>query len=117
MGDKSELKTTGLLAADAEMRAQQAAAAAALAGQVLSTGTVTLVAGVSPAVVLPSITARSTVALTLAGVNASTALGTLEADITPGTGFTVTSHESGTPGVTQTGDLGTYRYAVFNAGV
>jgi hypothetical protein len=108
---------TRLVADDAEMRAIRAAAVADEAGQVLSTGTVTLVLGTTPVpVALAGITARSTVALTLAAVNASTALGVLEADITPGVGFSVTSHEPGTPGVTQVGDLGTYRYAVLNAG-
>lgn len=117
MSTKSEMKAVEVVAADAEMRAQQAARAAAAAGQVLSTGTVTLVLGTTPVpVALAGITARSTVALTLAAVNASTALGVLEADITPGVGFSVTSHEPGTPGVTQVGDLGTYRYAVLNAG-
>ena len=81
---------------------------------VLSTGTVTLAAGVSPAVALATITNRSTVSLTLAAVNTSAALGVLEADITAGVGFTVTSHTPAAPGATLVTDLATYRYVVTN---
>jgi hypothetical protein len=112
MSTKSELKTTTALAADAQQRAVEAGGGSG--GVVVQTGTVTLVGGVAPSEPAPSITNRSTVVFTLAVVNASTALGVLDATITPGVGFVATSHTPGTPGTTLAGDVSTYRYAVIN---
>jgi hypothetical protein len=108
----SEIKTVGALAADAEQRAVGAVGGGG--SFTLQTGTVTLVAGVAPAEPAPTITNRSTVVFTLAAVNASTALGVLDATITPGVGFVATSHTPATPGTTLATDVSTYRYAVLN---
>jgi hypothetical protein len=85
------------------------------AGIIVSSGTTTLVAGVGPAVALPSITARSTVLYDLGAANASTALGSPQANITPGVGFTTTSISITAPPATQAGDASTYRYIVVNS--
>jgi carbohydrate-binding DOMON domain-containing protein len=74
-----------------------------------------LVLGVSPAnISVPSLSAQSKIFFTLVTPNASTALGVPEATITPGTPgtFIITSHQVGTPGATQTGDLSTYAWHV-----
>jgi len=80
---------------------------------VVGFGTYTLALGTAT-VPFPKITANSQVLAMLALANASTALGTQSVVITPGVGFVATSLQDGTPGATQTGDLGTYRYIVVN---
>lgn len=82
---------------------------------IVASGTTTLVAGVSPTIAVPSLTASSLVMLTLRALNASTALGIPYAStITPGTSFQITSAEPGTPGTPQTGDASTYNWVIVN---
>jgi hypothetical protein len=87
------------------------------AGVAVQSGTaLPLVAGVSPPVTAV-LTANSRVFFSLRNPNASTALGVPEATVVPGTPgtFVITSHQRATPGATQTGDLATYDWEIYEA--
>jgi hypothetical protein len=109
--NSSQLRATRAIADDAEQRANGGGAITPVV-PVISFGTVTLVAGVSPATPLVHGNANTEIFLTLVNPNASTALGNPKAVWTPGSPgtFTVTSLEPGTPGSTQTGDVSTYNF-------
>jgi hypothetical protein len=74
-------------------------------------GQATLVAG-TVTVANTNIAATDKIFLSREGVGASTALGVLNVSITPGTSFTITSLDAGTPANTETGDISTINYFI-----
>jgi hypothetical protein len=106
--------TTRLLAQDALQRAALAGGQAGSKGEIVASGSVTLVAGVGANEPIVGIVADSIVFFSLSNINASSALGVLRPTITPGVGFTTTSLNSGNAPATEVGDASTYNYVVVN---
>jgi len=102
------------VANDAEQRAA-GLSGVGTAGLILQTGTLTLVAGVSPAVPAAVLPANAIVALSRVNLHASTAIAEPLVTITPNTSFIVTSTRDATL-ATETGDVSTFNYAIIVPG-
>jgi hypothetical protein len=110
MENKAQLATTRATAAEALQRSESTGGGAA-SGSVVKSGVLTLVAGTAT-VSYTGIKTGDSVFFSLEALNASPAVGTLEATITAGTGFTVQSY---TPtGTDSTTDVTSWNYYVFS---